>query len=148
MDRVAAQAAGPQHYHFTFGDQLVDTTSCSFPITGSFMFTNDVTEWDDANGVPTRLQLHQTFAATLVGNGVTLAENDHEQTFVAFVDGNATQAIHVGSIFHMTGPSGRLTLIAGRQVFAVEHGFDHRLISETGVHLDFSSDAAFCAAFA
>jgi hypothetical protein len=92
------------------------------------MFTNDVTEWDDANGVPTRLQLHQTF--------------------VAFVDGNATQAIHVGSIFHMTGPSGRLTLIAGRQLFAVEHGFDHRLISETGVHLDFSSDAAFCAAFA
>jgi hypothetical protein len=46
------------------------------------------------------------------------------------VDGTATQAIHVGTIIHTTGPSGRLTLIGGRQAFTVGHGFD----SEAGPH--------------
>ena len=83
-----------------------------------------------------------------VGNGVTLKENEHTQTFVTFVDGVATQAAHVGTLFHLTGPDGRVALIAGQQVFEVENGFDTNLISEHGVNLDLTSDAAFCAAFA
>ena len=44
------------------------------------------------------------------------------------------------------GPGGRVFQIAGREVWEVENGFDHTLISETGVNFDFDP-AAFCAAF-
>ena len=82
-----------------------------------------------------------------VGNGVTLKEDEHMQTFVTFEDGAATQAEHVGTLLHLVGPNGRLALIAGQEVWEVENGFDHTLIRETGVHLDFSSYPEFCAAF-
>jgi hypothetical protein len=74
-------------------------------------------------------------------------EDEHTQTFVTFADGDATQAIHVGTIVHLVGPNGRLVDIAGQQVFEVEDGFDHTLVSEHGVDFDFASDAALCAAF-
>jgi len=145
---ATAAAAPPQHFRSTFPYQFVDTQTCAFPIVGDFVFTNDGTEFDNPDGTIHSLQLHQSNVGTLVGNGITLKENEHTQTFVTFVDGVATQAAHVGTIFHLTGPGGRLALIAGRQVFEVQNGFDTNLISERGVNLDFSSDAAFCAAFA
>ncbi len=141
-----AGAAGPQHFAFTSRDHFVDTETCSFPIVGDFTFTNDVTEFDNPDGTIVRLQLHQTNVGTLVGNGVTLKEDEHTQTFVTFVDGSPTQAIHVGVLFHMIAPDGTLFLVAGQEVWEVENGFDHTLISFHGV--DFGGDvAAFCAAF-
>ncbi len=144
---AAAGAAGPQHFSFTGHDQFVDTETCGFPIVGDFTFTNDVTEFDDANGTIQSLQLHQSTVGTLVANGLTLKESDHTQTFVTFVDGVATHAIHVGTLFHMIGPDGTIFLVAGQEVWEVEHGFDHTLLSFHGV--DFGGDVAtFCAAFA
>ena len=51
------------------------------------------------------------------------------------------EAAHVGTLFHLTGPGGRVALIAGQQVFEVQNGFDTNLISERGVNLDLTSDA-------
>jgi hypothetical protein len=143
-----AGAAEPQHFRSTFPYQFVDTRSCAFPIVGDFVFKNDGTEFDNPDGTIDSLQLHQSNVGTLTGNGITLKENEHTQTFVTFVDGVATQAKHVGTLLHLTGPGGRVVLIAGQQVFEVQNGFDTNLITEHGVNLDFSSDAAFCAAFA
>jgi hypothetical protein len=142
-----AQAAGPQHFHVQFPEERVDTTTCAFSIVFSFVFTNDVTAFFDDSGVIQSLQLHQSRVGTVVGNGVTLKEDEHTQTFVTFTGGSATQAVHVGTILHLVGPSGRLAEIAGQRVFEVENGFDHTLISEHGLDFDFASDAAVCAAF-
>ena len=148
LTAAATAGAAPQHFRSTFPYQFVDTQTCAFPIVGDFVFTNDGTELDNPDGTIHSLQLHQSNVGTLVGNGVTLKENEHTQTFVTFVDGVATQAAHVGTLFHLTGPGGRVALIAGQQVFEVKNGFDTNLISEHGVNLDLTSDAAFCAAFA
>jgi hypothetical protein len=141
---VTAGASPPEHFKSQFPYSFVDTTTCSFTIVGSFVFTNDGTQFTDGRLVD--LQLHQSNVGTLVGNGVTLKEDEHTQTFVTFENGAATQAVHVGIEFHMVGPAGRVFQIAGRQVWEVEHGFDHTLISETGVDFDFDP-ATFCAAF-
>ena len=57
-----ALAAEPQHFTSTEHDVFVDDT-CSFPILADLVFTNDVTEWDNADGTVDRLQLHQSFVA-------------------------------------------------------------------------------------
>jgi hypothetical protein len=145
---ATAAAAEPTHFRSVFPYQFVDTQTCAFPIVGDFVFTNDGTEFDNADGTISSLQLHQSNVGTLTGNSVTLTENEHTQTFVTFVDGAASQAAHVGTLFHLVGPNGRDALVAGQQVFEVENGFDTTLIAEHGVAFDFSSDAAFCAAFA
>ena len=79
---VAAAASPPEHFRFQFDDSFVDTQTCSFPIVGTFTFTNDVTQFTDGRLVD--LQLHQSNVGTLVGNGVTLKEDEHTQTFVTF----------------------------------------------------------------
>ena len=143
---ASAGAAAPQHFHFTGHDQFVDTESCSFPIVGDFINTTNGTEFDSASGTIERLQLHQSSVGTLVGNGVTLKVSEHTQTFVTFVAGEAAQAIHVGVLFHLTGAGGTVFLVAGQEIWEVENGFDHTLISFHGV--DFGGDAAmFCGAF-
>jgi hypothetical protein len=143
---ATAGAASPQHFRFTGHDQFVDTETCSFPIVGDFTNTSDVTEFDSPNGTIERLQLHQSSVGTLVGNGVTLTLSEHTQTFVTFVDGAATQAIHVGVLFHIVTHHGTASQVAGQEVWEVENGFDHTLISFHGV--DFSGDdTTFCAAF-
>jgi hypothetical protein len=148
---VAAPQAGattPQHFRFSFPYHFVDDQICAFPISVDGVFTNDITEFDNSDGTIASLQLHQSNVATSIGNGVTLTENERTQTFVTFVGGSATQAVHVGTLLHFVGQDGRVALIAGQQVFTVESGFDKTLLKETGVDLDFASDAAFCAAFA
>lgn len=143
----SAGAGSPQHFRFTGHDQFVDTETCSFPIVGDFTNTTNVTEFDSASGTIERLQLHQSSVGTLVGNGVTLKLSEHTQTFVTFVAGVATQAIHVGVLFHIVTPRGTVFLVAGQEVWEVERGFDHILLSFHGV--DFGGDdATFCAAFA
>lgn len=143
-----AGAAAPQHDRFSFPYHFVDDQTCAFPISVDGVFTNDINEFDNPDGTIAGLQLHQGNVATSTGNGVTLTENERTQTFVTFVDGSATRAVHVGTLLHFVGPHGRVALIAGQQVFTVENGFDKSLLKETGVDLDFASDAAFCAAFA
>jgi hypothetical protein len=143
---ASAGAASPQHFRFTGHDQFVDTETCSFPIVGDLTNTSNVSEFDNARGTIESLQLHQSSVGTLVGNGVTLNLSEHTQTFVTFVAGDATQAIHVGVLFHIVGPNGTVFLVAGQEVWEVESGFDHTLLSFHGV--DFGGDdATFCAAF-
>jgi hypothetical protein len=145
---TSAGASAPQHFRFSFPYHFVDDQTCPFPISVDGVFTNDINEFDNPDGTIAGLQLHQSNVATSTGNGVTLTENERTQTFVAFVDGSATQAVHVGTLLHFVGQDGRVALIAGQQVFTVENGFDKTLLKETGLDLDFASDAAFCAAFA
>jgi hypothetical protein len=143
---ATAGAAVPRHLTFTSRDQFVDTQTCGFPIAGDFVFTNDVIEFDNADGTPAALQLHQSNVGTLTANGVTLKENEHVQTFVTFVGGSPTQAVHAGVLLHLVGPGGTSFLVAGQEVWEVENGFDHTLLSFHGI--DFGgSDATFCAAF-
>jgi hypothetical protein len=144
---TSAGAAAPQHFRSSFPYHFVDDQTCTFPISVDGVFTNDINEFDNPDGTIVRLQLHQSNVATSTGNGVTLIENERTQTFVTFVGGSATQAVHVGTLLHFVGQDGRVALIAGQQVFTVENGFDKTLLKETGVDLDFASDAAFCAAF-
>ena len=61
---ASAAAATPLHDSFTFHDQFVDADTCGFPIVGDIVFTNDITEFSDAAGGPTMLQLHQSTAGT------------------------------------------------------------------------------------
>jgi len=145
---TSAGAAAPQHFRFSFPYHFVDDQTCAFPISVDGVFTSDITEFDNPDGTIAGLQLHQSNVSTGTGNGVTLTENEHTQTFVTFVAGSSTQAVHVGTLLHFVGHDGRVALIAGQQVFTVENGFDKTLLKETGVDLDFASDAAFCAAFA
>jgi hypothetical protein len=143
---ASASAASPQHFSSTGHDQFIDTQTCSFPIVGDLTDTSDITEFDSPSGTIERLQLHQSSVGTLVGNGVTLTLSEHTQTFVTFVDGAATQAIHVGVLFHIVTPHGTVFQVAGQEIWEVENGFDHTLISFHGV--DFGGDdTTFCAAF-
>jgi len=142
---TAAGAAGPQHFSFTEHDIFLDDT-CSFPIVADFVSKNDITEFDNADGTVAALQLHQTFVGTWTGNGVALTENDHEQTFVTFAGGTATQAKHVGLILHLAGPDGRLFQVAGQLVFTVVNGFDRDLLTAHGIAIDFDP-ATYCPAF-
>jgi hypothetical protein len=144
----AAAGTAPQHFRFSFPYHFVDDQTCAFPISVDGVFTNDINEFDNPDGTIAGLQLHQSNVATSTGNGVTLTENERTQTFVTFVGGSASQAVHVGTLLHFVGQDGRVALIAGQQLFTVENGFDKTLLKETGVDLDFASDAAFCAAFA
>jgi hypothetical protein len=143
----SAGAAAPQHFGpFIFHDQFVDTLSCGFPIVGDFISTNDVTEFDNPDGTIASLQLHQSLVGTVVGNGVTLKENDRYTIFVGFTDGVATHAKHVGVLFNLVGPTGVVFHIAGQQMFEVVNGFDAGLIVGHGIDLDFDQATA-CAAF-
>jgi hypothetical protein len=145
---TSAGATAPQHSRFSFPYHFVDDQTCAFPISVDGVFTNDINEFDNPDGTIAGLQLHQSNVATSIGNGFTLTENERTQTFVTFVGGSATQAVHVGTLLHFVGQDGRVALMAGQQVFTVENGFDKTLLKETGVDLDFAGDPAFCAAFA
>jgi hypothetical protein len=143
---AAATAAPPEHGTFTARDQFVDTETCSFPIVGDYVFTNDNATYFNAAGDITRVELHETTVGTLSANGVTLRESDRENIDVEFVDGAPVIAKHVGTLFHMVGPDGKVFLAAGQLVFEVVNGFDGPLIAAHGV--DFGGDQSdFCAAF-
>lgn len=142
---AAARAVPPDHESFSFPVHFVDTGTCGFPVTGDFVDTNDVLTKFDAAGNVTGLQLHQTSIGTLTANGITLRENDHFTIFVTFVDGVATQSKHVGVLFHLTGPGGKVVDETGQEVFEVVNGVDGPLLKEVGAHIDFDP-ATLCAA--
>ena len=105
-----AAAAPPIRDAFTVHQTIVDTATCDFPVVQDWDFTNDITEWFDADGNETALQLHQSSVGTLTGNGTTLRLNIHETIFVDFVNGIPVSAKHVGVLDKIIGPDGPVFL--------------------------------------
>ena len=144
-----AAAAPPIRDAFTVHQTIVDTATCDFPVVQDWDFTNDITEWFDADGNETALQLHQSSVGTLTGNGTTLRLNIHE---TIFVDGIPVSAKHVGVLDSIIGPDGPVFLRTGQAVFQVvldpNSGFyvDGPVLARHGLRDDFDP-VAFCAAF-
>jgi hypothetical protein len=100
------------------------------------------------------LQLHQSDVETATaGNGVTLTTNDHNETFVSFVDGIPQTATHVGVLDNIRGPNGdELFFRTGQAVYQVVFdpsiGFyvDGALLVRHGVRDNYDG-AKICAAF-
>jgi hypothetical protein len=150
---ASAGATAPIHDSFTFHDRFVDDDTCSFPIAGDVVFTNDITEFSDASGSPTMLQLHQSSAGTLIANGITLRLNIRETIVVEFLDGIPMRAKHVGLLNSIVGPGGPVFLRTGQALFEVvldpASGFyvDGIMIARHGLR-DVFDPVSFCAAFA
>jgi hypothetical protein len=146
-------AVPPIHDTFSIHIVDVDTETCSFPVARDVVFTNDITEFADSDGSPTKLQLHQSTVGTMTANGVTLRLNLRETIMLDFVDGIPVEAKHVGQLDQIVGPGGPVFHRTGQAVFAVvfdpELGFyvDGPLIARHGLRADFDP-IAFCAAFA
>jgi hypothetical protein len=148
---VAAGASAGRTEHGTFAahDHFVDTETCAFPIVGDFDYTNDNTAVFDDQGQIKNLLLHQRNVGTLVGNGVTLRENDRWNVQVDWLAGEPVTSKHVGITLHLIGPHGTIVRGAGQIVFEVVNGFDGPIIAVHGPALDGDTftQAQFCAAF-
>ena len=79
-----ASAEPPLHDSFSIHLTEVDTQTCSFPVVRDWVFTNDITEFLDADGNLTKVQLHQSSVGTLTANGVSLRLNIRETIMVEF----------------------------------------------------------------
>jgi len=132
--------------------QFVDTETCGFPVAGDFVFTNDIADFFDKQGVETQLQLHQSDVGTYTAHGVTLRENDHYTIIVDFLDGVPVTAKHVGGLDEIIGPGGPIFHRTGVDEYAVvfdpSSGFymDGPRILRHGLRDNFDP-AEFCAAF-
>lgn len=141
-----------KHCTFSFTSQFTDTETCGFPIVGDFVFTNDITDLVDRNGVETQQQLHQSTVGTYTAKGVTLRENDRYTIVVDFVDGVPVTAKHVGGLDEIVGPNGPIFHRTGLDEYAVvfdpDSGFyvDGPRILRHGLRDNFDP-AEFCAAF-
>ena len=148
-----AAAAPPYHDQFTMQQTTVDTATCDFAVVQDWDFTNAITEFVDADGKTTALQLHQSSVGTLVGNGKTLRLNIRETILVDFEDGVPVRAKHVGVLDSIVGRGGPVFLRTGQATFEVvfdpELGFyvDGPVLARHGLRADFDP-VAFCAAFA
>jgi hypothetical protein len=143
-----AAAVPPIHDSFTAHLTDVDTQTCSFPVVRDWDFTTADTAFFDAEGIITRLQLHQSSVGTLTGNGVTLRLNIRETTMVEFVGGVPVTAKHVGQLDYIGGSQGQPVFHrTGQEVFQVVGGLDGPLIARHGLRDDLDP-VAFCAAFA
>jgi phage tail protein X len=143
-----AAAEPPLHDSFSIHLTDVDTQTCSFPVVRDWDFTTHDTAFFDADGVITRLQLHQSNVGTLTGNGVTLRLNIRETTMVEFVDGIPVTAKHVGQLDYIGGSQGQPVFHrTGQEVREVVGGLDGPLIARHGLRDDLDP-VAFCAAFA
>lgn len=152
---LAAPAAAAPPVHDVFSTQIVDvdSTTCPFPVERDVEFTNAITDFVDADGVPTKLLLRQTTMGTLTANGVTLRVHIREMIMVEFEDGIPVSAKHVGLLDYIGGRGGAVFHRTGQAVFTVvfdpDLGFyvDGPLTARHGLRDDFDA-AAFCAAFA
>ena len=144
---ATAAALPPSHDSFTFHDQFVDTDTCAFPVSGDTVFTNDIKETFDADGVITTVELHQSTVGSFTANGTTLKINVRETIIVEFVDGVAVTAKHVGLLNSIVGPGGPIFHRTGQALFEVVGGFDGPLIARHGLR-DVFDPVEFCAAFA
>jgi hypothetical protein len=147
-----AAAVPPVHDTFSFVNSFVDTATCGFPVAVETVFTNDITEFSDADGTLTKLQLHQSEVGTWTAKGVALKVNLRETFLVEFENGIPVIAKHVGLLNSIVGPNGPVFLRTGQRVFEVvfdpASGFyvDGPLIAAHGVRANFDA-AAVCAAF-
>jgi hypothetical protein len=149
---AAAGATPPVHDSFSFHDQFVDTDTCVFAVAGDIVFTNDITGFSDAAGVPTKLQLHQSTDGTLTANGVTVKVTVRETIMVDFEAGVPVRAKHVGLLNSIVGPGGPIFHRTGQALFEVVFdpatGFfvDGPLIARHGLR-DVLDPVELCAAF-
>lgn len=147
-----AAAVPPVHDTFSFVNSFTDNATCGFPVGVNTVFTNDITDFTDAEGTPTALQLHQSEVGTWSAKGVTLKVNTRETILVAFENGIPVVARHVGLLNSIVGPNGPLFLRTGQRAFEVVFdpsiGFyvDGPLIAAHGVRANFDA-ATVCAAF-
>jgi hypothetical protein len=143
-----AAAEPPLHDSFSLHLTDVDTQTCSFPVVRDWVFTTHDTAFFDADGVITKLQLHQSSVGTLTGNGVALRLNIHETTMVDFVGGIPVTAKHVGQLDYIGGSHGQPVFHrTGQEVREVVGGLDGPLIARHGLRDDLDP-VEFCAAFA
>lgn len=148
-----AGAEPPAHDRFAVQVVDVDTETCAFPVERDFVFTNDITEFRDAEGTTTKLFLQQTTMGTLTANGTTLRLHIRESIMVDFEGGIPVSAKHVGLLDYIGGRGGPVFHRSGQAAFAVvfdpDSGFfvDGPLIARHGLRDDFDA-AAFCASFA
>jgi len=146
---VAFPAGATPSFHDTFSVHLtdVDTQTCSFPVVRDWVFTNDETDFFDADGAVTGVQLHQSSVGTLTGNKVTLRLNIRETIMLEFAGGVPVTAKHVGQLDYIGGSEGQPVFHrTGQAVFEVVGGLDGPLIARHGLRDDFDP-VAFCAAF-
>jgi hypothetical protein len=144
-----ASAGRAERSTFSTHYQFVDTATCAFPIIGDFDLTNDNTVVFDDAGVIKGLEIHQRNVGTLIGNGVTLREDDRWNVKVEWLAGEPVQSKHVGVTFHLIGPSGTVVRAAGQIVFEIVNHFDGPIVAVHGPALagDEFPLAEFCAAF-
>ena len=143
-----AQAVPPIHDSFSIHLTDVDTQTCSFPVVRDWVFTTHDTAFFDAEGLITKLQLHQSNVGTLTGNGVTLRLNIRESTMVEFAGGIPVTANHLGQLDYIGGSHGQPVFHrTGHEVREVVGVLDGPLIARHGLRDDFDP-VAFCAAFA
>ena len=149
---AAAPAAAVPPFHDTFTVHIVDvdTTTCAFPVTREWDFTNTIIDQVDQDGLPKQLQLHQSSVGTISANGNTLRFAIRETILVDFEDGIPVSAKHVGNLdsigagnalFHRTGQA------TFQVVFDPVSGFfvDGPLTARHGLRDDFDP-IAFCEA--
>jgi len=146
-----AGAAAPVHDRFSVPIIEIDSETCSFPVARDLVFTNDITEFSDSAGIPTKLQLHQSTVGTLTANGKTLRMNIRETIMVEFDNGIPVTAKHVGQLDFIGGAGKAVFHRTGQALFQVVFdpnlGFyvDGPLIARHGLRDDFDP-VAFCAA--
>jgi hypothetical protein len=147
---TSASAVPP--FHETFTDHVVDvdTTTCSFPVTSEFDFTNRINDQVDQEGMPKQLVLHQSTVGTSSANGNTLRFSIRETIMVDFENGIPVSAKHVGNL-DSTGAGNALFHRSGQATFQVvfdpNSGFyvDGPLTARHGLRDDFDP-VAYCAA--
>jgi hypothetical protein len=145
-----AAAVPPFHDTFTVHIVDVDTTTCSFPVTSEFDFTNRTTDQVDQEGMPKQLLLHQSTVGTSSANGNTLRFSIRETIMVDFENGIPVTAKHVGNL-DSTGAGNALFHRSGQATFQVvfdpNSGFyvDGPLTARHGLRDDFDP-VAYCAA--
>ena len=142
-----AGAAAPVHDSFTFEDQFADTETCAFPVVGDTVFTNDITEWLDDQGVTQKLHLNQSTVGTFTAEGTTLRLNIHETIIVEYRRRRRRdrEARRPPELDRRAGRPG-LPERTGQALFEVVGGFDGPLIARHGLR-DVSIPSV-CAAFA
>ena len=145
----ASPAGATPPFHDTSSVHLtdVDTQTCSFPVVRDWVFTNDETDFFDAQGSVTKVQLHQSSVGTLTRSGVTLRLNIRETIMVEFAAGVPVTAKHVGQLDYIGGSGGQPVFHrTGQAVFEIVGGLDGPLLARHGLRDDLDA-AEFCASF-
>jgi hypothetical protein len=150
---ATAAAVPPFHDTFTVHIVDVDTGTCTFPVTREWDFTNRVTDYVEQDGLPQKLQLHQSSVGTISANGNTLRLDLRETIMVDFVNGIPVTAKHVGKLDFIGGAGQAVFHRSGQATFQVvfdpNSGFfvDGPLIARHGLRDDFDP-VAYCEALA